>query len=73
MASLAGRPGFRFLERDVAEPGLPDVLAGPYDLVLHLAGPARPAAWPVRPPELLDSASAGTRAALDVAARDGAR
>ncbi|MFK0117671.1 NAD-dependent epimerase/dehydratase family protein [Streptomyces sp. NPDC090994] len=73
VAHLAGRPGFRFLERDVADPGLPDALAGPYDLVLHLAGPGRPAAWPDRPLDLLDTTSAGTRAALAVAARDGAR
>ncbi|MGP2439483.1 NAD-dependent epimerase/dehydratase family protein [Streptomyces sp. JW3] len=73
VAHLAGRSGFRFLERDVADPGLLDALAGPYDLVLHLAGPGCPAAWPDRPLDLLDATSAGTRAALAVAARDGAR
>ncbi|WP_077797416.1 NAD-dependent epimerase/dehydratase family protein [Streptomyces sp. JHA26] len=73
VAHLAGRPGFRFLERDVSEPGCADALTGPYDLVLHLAGPAAPAAWPDRPVALLDAGSLGTRAALGVAARDGAR
>ncbi|MFG3155704.1 NAD-dependent epimerase/dehydratase family protein [Streptomyces sp. NPDC048219] len=73
VAHLAGRPGFRFLERDISEPGCARVLTGPYDLVLHLAGPACPAAWPERPVDLLDAGSLGTRAALGVAARDGAR
>ncbi|AQS71250.1 NAD-dependent epimerase/dehydratase family protein [Streptomyces pactum] len=73
VAHLAGRPGFRFLERDISEPGCPDALTGPYDLVLHLAGAAFPAAWPDRPVEILEAGSLGTRAALAVADRDGAR
>ncbi|MFH9574600.1 NAD-dependent epimerase/dehydratase family protein [Streptomyces sp. NPDC017454] len=73
VAHLAGRPGFRFLERDISEPGCTDALTGPYDLVLHLAGPGSPAAWPDRPVEILDAASLGTRAVLAVAGRDGAR
>jgi dTDP-glucose 4,6-dehydratase len=74
VAHLAGRPGFRFLERDLTEPGAIDTRDGPYDLVLHLAGPGPcPAAWPDRPLDLLDTASTGTRAALAVADRDGAR
>ncbi|GAA4823612.1 NAD-dependent epimerase/dehydratase family protein [Streptomyces ziwulingensis] len=73
VAHLAGRPGFRFLERDVAAPAPADPRGGPYDLVLHLAGPGRPAAWPERPLEILEAAGAGTRAALAVADRDGAR
>ncbi|MGW8064106.1 NAD-dependent epimerase/dehydratase family protein [Streptomyces ziwulingensis] len=73
VAHLAGRPGFRFLEWDVSAPGCADALTGPYDLVLHLAGPAAPAAWPDRPVEILDTGSLGTRAALAVAERDGAR
>ncbi|MEQ6025170.1 NAD-dependent epimerase/dehydratase family protein [Streptomyces salinarius] len=73
VAHLAGRPGFRFLERDISEPGCADLLPGPYDLVLHLAGPASPAARPERPVDVLDAGSLGTRAALSVAGRDGAR
>ncbi|MGC0380646.1 NAD-dependent epimerase/dehydratase family protein [Streptomyces sp. SAI-129] len=73
VAHLAGRPGFRFLERDISEPGCADALTGPYDLVLHLAGPASPAARPDRPVEVLDAGSLGTRTALAVAGRDGAR
>ncbi|MEV5758442.1 NAD-dependent epimerase/dehydratase family protein [Streptomyces tendae] len=72
-AHLAGRPGFRFLERDISASGCVDALTGPYDLVLHLAGPASPAARPDRPVEALDAGSVGTRAALAVAGRDGAR
>ncbi|MGQ5593515.1 NAD-dependent epimerase/dehydratase family protein [Streptomyces sp. ESR1.13] len=73
VAHLAGRPGFRFLERDVCEPGCADALRGPYDLVLHLAGPASPDARPRRPVDVLDTGSLGTRTALAVADRDGAR
>ncbi|NEY36739.1 NAD-dependent epimerase/dehydratase family protein [Streptomyces sp. PRKS01-65] len=76
VAHLAGRRGFRFLEQDIlhlAGPACADSLTGPYDLVLHLAGPACPDAWPERPLELLDAGSTGTRAALAVADRDGAR
>ncbi|MEV5884692.1 NAD-dependent epimerase/dehydratase family protein [Streptomyces sp. NPDC052020] len=76
VAHLAGRRGFRFLERDLldlAGPACADTLTGPYDLVLHLAGPACPDAWPERPLDLLDAGSVGTRTALAVADRDGAR
>ncbi|MFJ4468591.1 NAD-dependent epimerase/dehydratase family protein [Streptomyces sp. NPDC089424] len=70
---LAGHPGFRFLERDMADPGVPDALDGAYDLVLHCAGPASPADCRDRPLEALDAAALGTRNALTVAARSGAR
>ena len=73
VAHLAGRPGFRFVERDIAEPGCADVLTGPYGLVLHLAGPAPPTAPSDRAVRILDAAGVGTRAALTVAGRDGAR
>ncbi|QOV47474.1 NAD-dependent epimerase/dehydratase family protein [Streptomyces chromofuscus] len=70
---LAGRPGFRLLQLDVADPGAPDALAGPYDLVLHCAGPASPADCRDRPLDVLDTAGLGTRNALAVADRAGAR
>ncbi|MDT0609320.1 NAD-dependent epimerase/dehydratase family protein [Streptomyces lancefieldiae] len=73
VAHLAGRHGFRFLEGDIRDPGRVDALTGPYDLVLHLAGPGSPAAWPDRPVANLDTGGLGTRTALAVAARDGAR
>ncbi|MBV7696442.1 NAD-dependent epimerase/dehydratase family protein [Streptomyces sp. TRM70350] len=71
---LTGRPGFRFLELDVADPGFPDAVTGhPYDLVLHCAGPASPADCRDRPLDALDAAGVGTRNALAVAGRAGAR
>ncbi|CAL9272268.1 dTDP-glucose 4,6-dehydratase [Streptomyces sp. SudanB5_2050] len=74
VAHLAGRPGFRFLEQDVSDEGCAGLLPGPYDLVLHLAGPGVcPGPWPERPVEILDTGSLGTRTALALAERDGAR
>ncbi|MFI9612662.1 NAD-dependent epimerase/dehydratase family protein [Streptomyces sp. NPDC052023] len=70
---LGAHPGFRFLELDVTDPGAPDTLGGPYDLVLHLAGPASPADCRDRPIEALDAAALGTRNTLTVAGRAGAR
>ncbi|MBG0857343.1 NAD-dependent epimerase/dehydratase family protein [Streptomyces spinoverrucosus] len=71
---LTGRPGFRFLELDVADPGFPEALADrPYDLVLHCAGPASPADCRDRPLDALDAACLGTRNALAVAGRAGSR
>ncbi|GAA2447731.1 NAD-dependent epimerase/dehydratase family protein [Streptomyces glaucus] len=85
VAPLSDRPGFRFLERDIRDirdihgardapaPGREEALTGPYDLVLHLAGPTAPADATGRPREALDAGSLGTRNALAVADRDGAR
>ncbi|WP_078854998.1 NAD-dependent epimerase/dehydratase family protein [Streptomyces sp. NRRL F-5135] len=73
VAQLAGRPGFRFLEHDVCAPGCVDSLPGPYDLVLHFACPASPADYLRLPLQTLDVGSLGTRNALAVARRDGAR
>ncbi|MFI8192311.1 NAD-dependent epimerase/dehydratase family protein [Streptomyces sp. NPDC085946] len=73
IGALTGRAGFRFLELDVADPGCADALPGPYDLVLHLAGPASPYDGLRRPLRTLDTGSLGTRNALAVADRDGAR
>ncbi|POX45473.1 epimerase, partial [Streptomyces sp. Ru71] len=73
VAPVADRPGFRFLELDVADPACPEALGGPYDLVLHLAGPASPADCRRRPLQTLDAGSLGTRNALGIADRDAAR
>lgn len=73
VAWLADRPGFRFLESDISQPGCVDALTGPYDLVLHFACPASPADCRRLPLETLDAGSAGTRHALAVADRDDAR
>jgi dTDP-glucose 4,6-dehydratase len=73
IAHLAGQSGFRVLECDLSAPGAPELLPGPYDLVLHFACPASPADYLAHPLETLDVGSAGTRNALAVADRDGAR
>ncbi|MFD0312970.1 NAD-dependent epimerase/dehydratase family protein [Streptomyces flavalbus] len=70
---LAGQPGFRFLHLDIADPRCADAASGPYDLVLHLAGPGAPADCRRRPLKALDTAGLGTRTALTLADRDGAR
>ncbi|WP_409473705.1 NAD-dependent epimerase/dehydratase family protein [Streptomyces sp. HC307] len=70
---LVGRPGFRFLELDLAEPGCPDALEAPYDLILHFAGPASSAECRRHPLDALDTAGRGTHNALAVADRAGAR
>jgi dTDP-glucose 4,6-dehydratase len=73
VAHLEMRPGFRFTECDVSAADSVDALEGPYDLVLHFACPASPADYLAHPLETLDAGSAGTRNALAVARRDGAR
>ncbi|SHM79861.1 NAD-dependent epimerase/dehydratase family protein [Actinacidiphila paucisporea] len=73
VAHLEARPGFRFLECDLSDPRSTQVLDGPYDLVLHFACPASPVDYLSHPLETLDVGSAGTRHALEVAGRDGAR
>ncbi|HTJ72546.1 MAG TPA: UDP-glucuronic acid decarboxylase family protein [Actinospica sp.] len=63
-------PGFEFVEADVTA-GIP--VSGPFDAVLHLASPASPADYLRLPVETLEAGSTGTRHALDIARRDGAR
>ncbi|MFF7213032.1 NAD-dependent epimerase/dehydratase family protein [Streptomyces sp. NPDC008238] len=69
---LGACPGFRFLPCDVAAPDAPDVLDGPYDVVLHLAWPD-PGECRADPLRAMETGSDGTRRALAVAHRDGAR
>ncbi|MEU2335414.1 NAD-dependent epimerase/dehydratase family protein [Streptomyces sp. NPDC006654] len=73
IAHLNGRPGFRYVERDVSAPDVHEDLPGPYDLVLHFACPASPADYLRHPLETLDVGSLGTRNMLGLAERDGAR
>jgi dTDP-glucose 4,6-dehydratase len=76
IAHLRELPGFRLVTHDIADPTAPgptDLLDGPYDVVLHFAGPAAPADRRRLPLETLEAGSAGTRNALAVACRDGAR
>jgi dTDP-glucose 4,6-dehydratase len=65
-----GGPPFEFLVQDVTEPF--DV-AGPVDLVMHLDSPASPVDYARYPLQTMSTGSAGTRNALDLAARTGAR
>ena len=68
--ALRAEPGFTLHEADVAE-GL--AIDGDIDLIVHLASPASPADYQRHPLATLDAGSRGTRNALDLAARTGAR
>ncbi len=70
VAASPGAPPFEFRRQDVTDPF--DV-PGPVDLVMHLASPASPADHARYPLQTTSSGSAGTRNALDLAARTGAR
>ncbi|MFI7275320.1 NAD-dependent epimerase/dehydratase family protein [Streptomyces sp. NPDC049879] len=67
---LRGHPGFTMVEADVREPF--DV-APQADLVLHFASPASPADYLRLPLHTLETGSLGTRNALLLARRHGAR
>jgi dTDP-glucose 4,6-dehydratase len=70
VAHLFGRPGFTFLEQDVSERL---EVPGPVDAVLHLASPASPPDYLRLPLETLAVGSNGTRNALELSRRTGAR
>jgi dTDP-glucose 4,6-dehydratase len=70
IAHIADRPGFALLRADVTEPF--DV-GEPADLVLHFASPASPADYLRLPLHTLETGSLGTRNALALARRHGAR
>jgi dTDP-glucose 4,6-dehydratase len=70
IADLGGRPGFSILEQDVSV-DLP--VEGPVDWVLHLACPASPLDYLRLPVETMMVGSMGTKHALDLAERAGAR
>ncbi|HEY3876977.1 MAG TPA: NAD-dependent epimerase/dehydratase family protein [Trebonia sp.] len=67
---LRNEPGFRLREADVAQ--RLDVDGG-VDLVIHLASPASPLDYQRHPLATLDAGSRGTRNALELATRAGAR
>jgi dTDP-glucose 4,6-dehydratase len=67
---LVGVAGFDYLEADVTM-GID--LPGSFDVVAHLASPASPPQYLLRPLETLAAGSSGTENALRIAARDGAR
>jgi dTDP-glucose 4,6-dehydratase len=72
VAHLADHPGFALLTADVSRPSevRPE---RPVDLVLHFASPASPADYLRLPLHTLDAGSLGTRNALSLARRHGAR
>ncbi|WP_031078880.1 UDP-glucuronic acid decarboxylase family protein [Streptomyces sp. NRRL S-118] len=70
IAGLHGRPGFTVMEANVSEPFT--VERDP-DLVLHFASPASPADYLRLPLHTLEAGSLGTRHALALAHRSGAR
>lgn len=69
-AHLADRPGFSVVEADITEPF---EVGRPADLILDFASPASPADYLRLPLHTLDTGSLGTRNALALARRDGAR
>ncbi|WP_082984269.1 NAD-dependent epimerase/dehydratase family protein [Mycobacterium sp. 1465703.0] len=66
-------PGYRFVQRDVCDPGLVDQVGNSFDVVFHLASAASPIDYQSRPIETLRTGSAGTAMALEIAERTGAR
>ncbi|MEU3778876.1 NAD-dependent epimerase/dehydratase family protein [Streptomyces sp. NPDC032472] len=70
IAGLLDHPGFTPRRADVTRPFTVD---RPPDLVLHLASPASPADYLRLPLHTLDAGSLGTRNALELARRSGAR
>jgi dTDP-glucose 4,6-dehydratase len=70
---LVGDPGFRLVVHDVVHGLGSGHLDEPPDMVLHMACPASPVDYTDHPLETLDVSSRGTREALELAARTGAR
>ena len=70
IAHLLEDPGFAFVDQDVSEPF--DV-AGPVDVVYHLASPASPLDYARHPVATLKVGAHGTLNTLDLAVRKGAR
>ncbi len=72
LAGLDSHPAFELIEADVSA-GIPTLPFGPPAAVLHLASAASPPAYLARPLQTLAVGSEGTRHALELAARHGAR
>ncbi len=70
VASLADRPGFTFVRRDIV--GGVEV-PGPVDAVMNLASPASPRDFTAIPVEIMQAGSAGTKHLLDLARAKDAR
>ena len=71
VAHLDGHERFTLVEADVSAGPIP--VSGPVDAVLHFASPASPKDYLAMPLETLLVGSAGTHAALELAAANGAR
>ncbi|MFC4907176.1 UDP-glucuronic acid decarboxylase family protein [Actinomadura gamaensis] len=70
VARLSGRRGFEFVRHDMTRPV---EVPGPVSHVFHLASAASPADYLRLPIQTLDVGSLGTRNALELAERSGAR
>lgn len=70
---LKGRPGYRFIRCDIAEPLPPGWAIERFDTVFHLASPASPVDYLRLPTATLRAGAQGTDAALGIARRCGAR
>ena len=74
LPDLLAEPGFTLRQADVAAGPLDGISAGgDVDLVVHLASPASPADYHQHPLATLEVGSSGTKHALELAARTGAR
>ncbi len=70
IAGLMGSGSFTFVEADVSKPL---AVEGDFEAVLHLASPASPPEYLARPLATLAVGSEGTRNAIEIAARCGAK
>ena len=73
LAHRAGHRGLTVFEHDVVVPMDDARFRGRFDRVLHLASPASPVGYARYPIETMLTNSAGTKNALDLAVRNGAR
>jgi nucleoside-diphosphate-sugar epimerase len=73
LAHVEGHSCLQLARVDVSAQLTARVFAGPFDRVYHLASPASPVGYRRYPIETLLANSAGTRNALEIARRDGAR
>lgn len=74
LQALRAEPGFTFCQADVAAgPLMGTVVDGDVDLIIHLASPASPIDYQRHPLATLEVGSSGTRNALELAAKTGAR
>jgi len=73
LAHVENHPDLQVIRADLADPLMAQEFGGPFDRVYHLASPASPVGYRRYPIETLLVNSNGTRNALEIARRDGAR